>query len=143
MKQLLLTVLVVAVLSPAFGRGNDPGPVAVLNFVVLRDANGKPVRNAAVVMHAVGKHDKQERGGVELKTDADGKASFEGIPYGKLRVQVLAPGFQTFGGDYDVNQATVEITIKLKRPEGQYSIYENHPNDKKDSPPDPNAKPQP
>jgi hypothetical protein len=124
-------------------------PVAELRFLVLRDANGKPVRNAAVVMHAVGKHDKQERGGVELKTDAEGKASFEGIPYGKLRVQVLAPGFQTFGTDYDVSQPTVEITIKLKRPEGQYSIYENHADDKKDkdkekdSPPDPNAKPQP
>lgn len=120
-------------------------PVARLSFLILRDANGKPVRNAAVVMHAVGKHDKQERGGVELKTDADGKASFEGIPYCKLRVQVLATGFQTFGADYDVSQPTVEITIKLKRPEGQYSIYENHANDKKDdkAPADPNAKPQP
>jgi Carboxypeptidase regulatory-like domain len=120
-------------------------PVAQLSFLVLKDSNGKPVRNAAVVMHAVGKHDKQERGGVELKTDAEGKASFEGVPYGKLRVQVLAQGFQTFGADYDVTQATVEITIKLKRPEGQYSIYENHTTDKKnkDSPPDPNAKPQP
>jgi hypothetical protein len=120
-------------------------PVARLSFVILRDANGKPVRNAAVVMHAVGKHDKQERGGVELKTDADGKASFEGIPYCKLRVQVLATGFQTFGADYDVSQPTVEITIKLKRPEGQYSIYEEHPDEKKDDKarPDPNAKPQP
>jgi Carboxypeptidase regulatory-like domain len=123
-------------------------PVAQLRFLVLKDANGKPVRNAAVVMHEVGKHDKQERGGVELKTDADGKASFEGIPYGKLRVQVLATGFQTFGADYEVNQATVEITIKLKRPEGQYSIYDDHPTDEKkddknkNSPPDPNAKPQ-
>jgi hypothetical protein len=124
-------------------------PVAELRFVVLKDASGKPLRNAAVVMHAVGKHDKQERGGVELKTDAEGKASFEGIPYGKLRVQVLAPGFQTFGGDYDVSQPTVEITIKMKRPEGQYSIYEDHVSDKKDDKkdkeplPDPNAKPQP
>jgi hypothetical protein len=120
-------------------------PVAQLSFLVLRDANGKPVRNAAVVMHVVGKHDKQERGGVELKTDAEGKASFEGIPYGKLRVQVLATGFQTFGADYDVSQPTVEITIKLKRPEGQYSIYEDHADDKKDdkAPPDPNVKPQP
>jgi Carboxypeptidase regulatory-like domain len=120
-------------------------PVAQLSVLVLRDANGKPVRNAAVVMHVVGKHDKQERGGVELKTDAEGKASFEGIPYGKLRVQVLATGFQTFGADYDVSQPTVEITIKLKRPEGQYSIYEDHADDKKDdkAPPDPNVKPQP
>ena len=115
-------------------------PVAQLNFLVIKDANGKPVRNAGVVMHGVGRHDKQDRGGIELKTDADGKASFEGVPYGKLRVQVLAPGFQTFGEDYEINQPTMEITIKLKRPEGQYSIYGNQQNDPKDSkPPTPDA----
>jgi len=94
----------------------------------------------------VGKHDKQDKGGLELKTDADGKASFDGVPYGKLRVQVLAPGFQTFGEDYEINQPAMEITIKLKRPEGQYSIYQNQQNDKKEDnkppTPDPNAKPQ-
>ena len=121
-------------------------PVASLSFVVVKDYNGKPVRNAGVVMHSVDKHDKQDRGGLELKTDAEGKASFDGVPYGKLRVQVLAPGFQTFGQDYDINQPAMEITIKLKRPEAQYSIYENQKNDKKEdkqAPPDPNAKPQP
>jgi len=119
-------------------------PVAALSFVVVKDYNGKPVRNAGVVMHSVDSHDKQDRGGLELKTDAEGKASFEGVPYGKLRVQVLAPGFQTFGEDYEINQPTMEITIKLKRPEGQYSIYENRQNDKKDKPAaDPSAKPQP
>jgi len=119
-------------------------PVAALSFVVLKDYNGKPVRNAGVVMHSVDSHDKQDRGGLELKTDAEGKASFEGVPYGKLRVQVLAPGFQTFGEDYEIDQPSMEITIKLKRPEGQYSIYENRQNDKKDKPAaDPSAKPQP
>jgi Carboxypeptidase regulatory-like domain len=120
-------------------------PVAQLNFLVVKDYNGKPVRNAGVVMHTVGKHDKQDRGGLELKTDADGKASFDGFPYGKLRVQVLAPGFQTFGEDYDVNQPTVEITIKLKRPDGQYSIYEDHQNNKEDktAPPTPDSNPKP
>jgi hypothetical protein len=117
-------------------------PVALLNFVILKDDNGKPVRNAGVVMHSIDKHGKQDRGGLELKTDADGKASFDGVPYGKLRVQVLATGFQTYGEDYDINQTTMEITIKLKRPAGQYSIYEDQQNDKKPAP-DPNAKPQP
>jgi Carboxypeptidase regulatory-like domain len=117
-------------------------PVAALSFIVLKDDNGKPVRNAGVVMHSVGKNNKQDRGGLELKTDADGKASFDGVPYGKLRVQVLAHGFQTYGEDYDINQPTMEITIKLKRPDSQYSIYENQQNDKKPTtPPDPNAKP--
>jgi hypothetical protein len=118
-------------------------PVASLSFIVLKDDNGKPVRNAGVVLHSVGKNNKQDRGGLELKTDADGKASFDGVPYGKLRIQVLARGFQTFGEDYDINQPTMEITVKLKRPDSQYSIYEDQQNDKKPTtPPDPNAKPQ-
>lgn len=125
----------------------DDGPVAMLNFLVLKDDNGKPVRSAAVIMHPVS-NGKQERGGLELKTDADGKASFEEIPYGMLRVQVLAQGFQTFGEDYNINQARMDFTIKLKRPQGQYSIYGNDAakkDDKKNDqspPPDPNAKPQ-
>ena len=105
---------------------------ALLNFVVLRDYNGKPLRNASVVMHPVRKDGKQGKGGLQIKTDAEGKASFDGAPYGKLRVQVLAPGFQTFGADYDIDKPTMEITVKMKRPAGQYSIYEEHPEEKKD-----------
>lgn len=120
--------------------------MAVLNFVVLRDYSGKPVRNASVVMHPVEKNGKQSKGGLQIKTDADGKASFDGVPYGKLRVQVLAQGFQTFGDDYSIDKPTVEITIKMKRPQGQYSIYEDHPAEKKDDPdgkqPDQDAKPR-
>ena len=107
---------------------------ASLKFLVIRDYNGKPVRNASVVMHPVEKNGKQARGGLQLKTDPDGKASFDGVPYGKLRVQVLAQGFQTFGDDYDVSKPEMEITIRMKRPSGQYSIYEEHPGEKKDQP---------
>jgi hypothetical protein len=130
-------------------RDKNEEPTAVLNFIVVKEDNGKPVRNAAVIMHPVTTHGKQERGGLELKTAADGKTSFDGIPYGKLRVQVLASGFQTFGEDYDIGQAKMEFTVRLKRPQGQYSIYQDHPGEKKEekkddkSPPtEPNAKPQ-
>src|SRR5437899_11793369 len=107
---------------------------ALLNFLVVRDYNGKPIRNASVVMHPVKKDGKQSRGGLQIKTDPDGKASFEGVPYGKLRVQVLAQGFQTFGDDYDVHKPEMEITIRMKRPSGQYSTYEEHPAENKDQP---------
>jgi hypothetical protein len=140
----LLLVLALAVVAPA-QRDKVEDPTAVLNFFVIKDDNGKPVRSAAVIMHPVSAGGKQSRGGLELKTDADGKASFDGIPYGKLRVQVLATGFQTFGEDYDVDRAKLSFTIKLKRPQGQYSIYQDHPEEKRDDktpPPDPNAKPQ-
>ena len=93
-----------------------------LKFKVVRDYNGKPVRNASVILHPIDKEGKQ-RGGYQLKTDQEGKTSFDGVPYGTLRIQVLAQGFQTYGQDYDINQPAQDITIKLKRPSGQYSIY--------------------
>jgi hypothetical protein len=101
----------------------DEGPMSSMHFVVVRDTNGKPVKNAAVVLHPVTKKGKQAMGGLELKTDEEGKTAIEGIPYGPLRVQVLAPGFQTFGEDYQINQAETLITIKLKRPVKQMTSY--------------------
>jgi hypothetical protein len=115
---------------------------SAISFVVVRDYNGKPVKNASVIMHPVKKNGKQRNSGLQLKTNTDGKTSFDGIPYGSLRVQVLAQGFQTFGEDYEVTKPDMEITIKLKRPQGQYSIYEEHPEAKKDETKPPEAKPE-
>lgn len=97
---------------------------ATLNFLVVKASNGKPVRNAAVVLHEVDERGHQSKGGYELKTDLDGKTSFDGAPYGTLRVQVLVPGLQTFGQDYQINQPVQEITIKLNPPQKQYSVYD-------------------
>lgn len=94
-----------------------------IHVTVLKNDNGKPVRNASVVLHPVDRKGRQEAGGLQLKTDGEGKADYNGIPYGKLRIQVIASGFQTFGQDYDINQQEQEITIKLQRPKDQYSIY--------------------
>ncbi len=112
----------------------DDVQYAALSFLVVRDYNGKPVKNASVIMHPVNKKGKQEHTGFQLKTDTNGKTSFDGVPYGPLRVQVLAQGFQTFGEDYDVSKPEMEITVRLKRPQGQYSIYEDHPEEKKEEP---------
>jgi len=131
-KGLFLGLLVCALLLPgiAFGQkdAND-GPTCWLSFVVTKDESGKPVRNAAVIMHPVNPKGKQVQGGAELKTDLDGKTSFDGIPYGKLRVQVLAHGFQTYGEDFDIDKPKMEIAIKLKRPTQQYSIYDDRAKD--------------
>ncbi len=120
----------------------DTEATAALDFLIVKEDNGKPIRNAAVIMHPVSPHGKQGRGDLELKTDSEGKASFDGVPYGGLRVQILAAGFQTFGEDYEVTQPKMSFSIRLKRPQGQYSIYQDHPEEKKPPAPDPNAKPQ-
>jgi hypothetical protein len=143
MRKIALGFVFVGLLAAMAAFAQDDS--ALLSFQVLRDYNGKPIRNASVVMHPVRKNGQQSKGGLQIKTDAEGKASFDGAPYGKLRVQVLAPGFQTFGADYEVDKPTLEITVKMKRPAGQYSIYEEHPGDKKDEKggePDSKEKPQ-
>jgi Carboxypeptidase regulatory-like domain len=114
--------------------------LATMKFLVIKDFNGKPIRNASVVLHPVAKNGKQEKGGLQVKCDADGKASYDGVPYGKIRVQVLATGFQTFGQDYDIDQPVEEITIRMKRPQEQFSIYTDKPADKKGEAPAPEKK---
>ena len=131
LRSFLVCLLAASLGVPALAKKKQE-PLATLTFIVVRDENDKPIRNASVVMHPVDESGKQERGGLELKTDPEGKASYDGVPYGKLRVQVLAPGFQTYGEDYQVTQPAMDITIKLKRPSKQYSIYDDHSADNKD-----------
>lgn len=129
---LAAAVLLGMLLATAYSvaqKDKDNEPTSWLYLTVIKDDNGKPVRNAAVVLHPVNPKGKQERGGMELKTSPEGKCDFDGIPYGALRVQVLAHGFQTYGEDFDIEKPKTEITIKLKRPQGQFSIYEDRPND--------------
>ena len=133
MKRNLSIVITVAIVL-GFGLAwaqDDEGPTSSLRFVVVRDSDGKPVRNAEIVLHPVKHKGKQASGEMELKTDADGKTSVDGIPFGPLQVQVLAPHFQTFGQDYQIDKPELEITVKLKHPGEQYSTYENHGDDKK------------
>jgi len=131
----------------AMGQKDKEDVAAWVHFLVIKDDNGKPVRSAAVIIHPVNTEGKQGKGGMELKTDAEGKTDFDGIPDGKLRVQVLAQGFQTYGEDFDVEKPKMELTIRLKRPHGQYSVYDDHAKDsnppaKQDAPPpDENKKP--
>lgn len=103
-----------------------PPPMADVVVTVLRNADGRPLQNAAVVFHAVSQGDKNE-GNMELKTNEDGKASINIIPVGsKLLVQVIVPGYRTFGADYDIPTNKKSITIRLRPPEEQYSLYESN-----------------
>lgn len=123
--RLTLASLIVASLTIAAYAGkkqSDKRPTASVNLTVVRDANGKPVKNAEVVLHMVEKG-KEKQEGLELKTHDDGKAEASGIPYGTWRIQVIAHGFKTYGQDFEVNQPTHEITIKLMKPAEQISIY--------------------
>ena len=112
-------------LAPVFVHAAEKGveQSSELHFLVIRQADGEPVRNASVVLHQFDKNGRQRNDGYQLKTDHEGKASVDGIAYGKWRVQVIAHGLQTYGEDYDVKQPAMEFTIELKLPKHQISIY--------------------
>ena len=108
------------------GRKYKPPPeTSEIHVTVLRDSSGKPIHNAAVVLHPL--HAGKDQGAMEVKTDEDGKIALDIVPVGDtLRLQIIAPGFQTFGEDYLVDAPAKEIVVRLKRPGTQYSIYKAH-----------------
>jgi hypothetical protein len=101
-----------------------PPPTARVEVTILKDVNGKPIENAAVVFHPmVGGKDE---GNMELKTNEDGKTIIDVLPLGDtVRLQVIARGFQTYGEDYKVDKAEMGIEVRMKRPGEQYSIYKS------------------
>ena len=126
-QRLSQTCLFLLLLSlPGFAGQKNPPPdqkTAFVGLTVVRDSNGKPVKNAEVVLHLINTHGKQMQEGLELKTHDDGKAEATGIPYGKVRIQVIAPGFKTYGEDVNIDQPNVALTIKMQKPAEQLSIY--------------------
>ncbi|MGA2728235.1 MAG: carboxypeptidase-like regulatory domain-containing protein [Terracidiphilus sp.] len=100
-----------------------PPPTSRVEVTILRNDDGKPIENAAVVFQLEG-----DKGNMELKTNEDGKANIDVLPTGsKVVLQVIAKGYKTFGGDYKIDKPEMTFEVKLKRPGQQYSIYDNHP----------------
>jgi hypothetical protein len=119
----LLGIVACAMLLGSMGLAADQ--YANLKFTVMRAKTGKPIAYAAVILHSLDDDGNQEKnGGLQLKTDSQGRAEVRGAPYGKLRIQVIADGYQTFGEDYTIDQPVKDIDIEMKRPQKQYSIYD-------------------
>jgi pyruvate/2-oxoglutarate dehydrogenase complex dihydrolipoamide acyltransferase (E2) component len=123
---LLGVALALPVLAQETHRGRKykaPPPMSTVNVTILRKEDGKPIENAAVIFQLIG-----DKGNMELKTNEDGKAVIDVLPTGsKVVLQVIAKGFQTYGGEYTLEKAQMSIQVKLNRPGHQYSIYEEHP----------------
>jgi len=104
----------------------SPPPTSRIEVTVLRDINGKPIENAAVIFHPM--EGEKDKGNMELKTNEDGKTVIDVMVLGDVvRMQVIAKGFQTYGQDFKIDKPEMAIEIRMKRPGEQYSIYKEHP----------------
>lgn len=102
-----------------------PPPTAKITVLVKSERYDKPIEDAAVVFHSV--EGDKDKGYMELKTDSNGKATIDVIPIGDtFQLQILKDGYQTFGQNYVVKNATKAITVRLLPPQPQYSVYKKH-----------------
>ena len=93
-----------------------------LTIVVTNAEDKKPVDSASVYVKYVqgrllGKDKKIE---MNLKTNLSGVVHVPEIPRGRFLIQVIAPGWKTFGEYYEVEQAEQTINIELARPPKWY-----------------------
>ena len=99
-----------------------PPDTSHVEVTVLKESNGKPLLNAAVVFHP--SKDGVDEGNLEVKTNEEGKAIIDVIPTGSdVAIQVIADGFATYAGDYLVKETNRTIEIRMLRPRAQVSTY--------------------
>ena len=102
-----------------------PPATSRIEVTVLKKFNGKPISNAAVIFDAT--LDGKDQGGLEVKTDPEGKAAIDVIPTGStVRVQIIASGFATFADEYVVDEPTRTIEVSMLRPQEQLSSYQDN-----------------
>jgi len=85
---------------------------------------GKPIDRASVVVkfrHGLNVNMKKIVTNWETKTNQDGKVTLPTMPQGEITVQIIAPNYQTAGDVYQLTEEEQTITIKLNRPQAQYS----------------------
>ena len=97
--------------------------------IVVKKQSGAPVDRAAVVVRfvqgrSIAKLGKHVRTQYEVRTNQEGEVRIPSIPQGKIRIQVIASGFQTFGDIFDVDEQEKTIEIKLNPPQQQYSAHQ-------------------
>jgi hypothetical protein len=120
-------ICVSAIVISAFAVTLLAAPMTRLNIVV-KNQGGKPVDRASVVVrfvegHSVIKLGKAIRTTYELRTNQEGEVQVPSIPQGKIRIQIIAKGYQTFGQVFDVSEDEKKIELTLNPPQQQYTAH--------------------
>jgi hypothetical protein len=97
--------------------------------VEVRNTSDKPVDRASVTVKFVAGRNYIKLGkkivtSWETKTNQEGVAKIPPLPQGKIRVQVIAKGYQTFGQSFEVDETERTIDVKLNPPQAQFSAHQ-------------------
>jgi hypothetical protein len=102
----------------------DDAADSKLKITVVAAETGKPIGSASVyIRFPEGKTlftRKDKEAEMNFKTNQDGTVKVPGVPRGKTLIQIVAPGWHTFGKYYDIEKDEEEIQIKLDKPPRWY-----------------------
>lgn len=104
------------------------GPPMTKLRIEVKTIHGTPVERASVIVAWSGERStlklgKRTRTHWETRTNQEGLASIPPLPQGKILVQVIAKGFQTFGQKFEVQEDEKTIEVVLNPPQPQYSAH--------------------
>ena len=96
-----------------------------LTLNVLTESSNHPVADAHVVVRFLVEKTlrRDKRTSWEAKTNRKGVVVLDDIPYGAVKVQIIAKGFQTYGEQHDLRKADEQLTIRLQSPQKPVSSY--------------------
>jgi hypothetical protein len=133
MNKLLVAFISLALICPATigaqdkspdskAKSDAPAAAVHLTLVVTAGEDKQPVDSASVYVRFVEARTLSRNKKVEmnLKTNLSGICHVPEIPSGKVLIQVIAPGWKTYGEYFDVDQAEQTINISLVRPPKWY-----------------------
>jgi hypothetical protein len=110
--------------EPGDAQGNAQATISGTTRLRLQvTGSGKPVSNASVYVRynkAGGFLHKDKLVELDLKTNGEGAVKVPPVPQGSILIQVIAPGWHTYGKWYDINKEEDSIDIKLVAPAKWY-----------------------
>jgi hypothetical protein len=90
---------------------------AMLRIELTGGDTKKPIVDASVYLkYTEGKLLRDKKVEFNLKTNQNGVARSPEIPKGRVLIQIVSPGWKTFGQYYDIDRDEQTIQINLDRP---------------------------
>jgi len=97
--------------------------------IEVKTLGGRPIDRASVIVRfiegrSVIKFGKSIRKNWEIRTNQEGVAKIPPVPQGKILIQVIAKGYQTYGETHEFDEEEKTVEIKMNPPQAPYSAHQ-------------------
>ncbi len=126
MRAIWVVLAALALVLPAARAADDDTTVLRIEVKTL---GGKPIERASVIVQfvegrSIAKFGKRIQRRWDTRTNTEGVVRLPSVPQGKVLIQVVAKGFQTFGKEFEILDPEKTVEIRLNPPQPQYSVHQ-------------------